>query len=593
MAVTVINRPIGHKLGSDYIQAIIYDVSGDAVVYVDGGHTLSDGDYVYIESNFERYNGFKYVDSIAYDSFKIKNSEGGDIIEFIQEADIQFRISELEHGFQCVHLPIVYELHSDLWPTNEAEEAYTPVVIDSFEDNNGYVQLNLSVTIDPVELNYIELVGSGSLVGAYQIIDVLQPWSIVINLAYDATFDFSGYQVVNYYNNYFIKVYVYGGLEVHPWSGVKPIHELAIVKLIPDSNNNARLSVSDILKGVITTRNNLTLDTLPNNIDFFTNFYITTSENYDRNISGEIISVEGGFLADKVNFIGGAINAMLPFKSLNSGHLSDYIATNGTPSRWLTLFDRPIAVVGYFFDLSFINQYNNIDLQVSINKYLNGLLVDEETLSISNPGMGVLRIPFTPISGTDEYCVEVHTDVTTGSMEIPALSTWATRSIDVDLVDWTTGATPTVNLPGTGGLFGTKSSEVLYTSFSFISGYTYYITVSYTRTVNSGSSNPRSISIIAYDDSFISLQSAGVAMVSGSGSAILTFIATGLETKLGLSCASGSNVTIDINSVTGTQTTPVQQITEQICIDIIDECGSTFTNDNLRLTEGGEFRELE
>ena len=81
----------------------------------------------------------------------------------------------------------------------------------------------------------------------------------------------------------------------------------------------------------------------------------------------------------------------------------------------------------------------------------------------------------------------------------------------------------------------------------------------------------------------------------------MTFVATGAETKLGLMCQDGSDVNIYINTVSGTQTTPVipavpaQLITERICIDVIEECDTTFIQepDDIRLTEDGDFRILE
>jgi len=99
VALQLISNPIGHKLSDSEITAVIIDDgTGEALVYTGFAHALADGDYVYIESNFDAYNGYKYVDSIAYDSFKIRNSANSDAIEFIQDADITYRVSVLNHG---------------------------------------------------------------------------------------------------------------------------------------------------------------------------------------------------------------------------------------------------------------------------------------------------------------------------------------------------------------------------------------------------------------------------------------------------------------------------------------------------------------
>ena len=139
--ITVISRPIGHKLTEQELDGVVTDQSGEALVTTEFAHGLVDGDYIYIQSNIESYNGFKYVDQTAYNTFLIKNSPTVAVV-FKQQADITYRISVLQHGFQCVHLPIVYELESDLYPVNQGEEdyAYPSRIVVSSSDNNGYTQ---------------------------------------------------------------------------------------------------------------------------------------------------------------------------------------------------------------------------------------------------------------------------------------------------------------------------------------------------------------------------------------------------------------------------------------------------------------------
>jgi uncharacterized protein YaiI (UPF0178 family) len=610
VAVQLIKSPIGHKLGESTIEGVIIDDgTGDALVYTGFAHSLTDGDYIYIESNFDSYNGYKYVDSISYDTFKIRDSENSDNTAFIQDADISYRVSVLNHGWQCVHLPIVYELESDIYPNNVAEEEYTPTTIISQSEEGGLTRLALSVGItDATERAKIQLFGDNDLAGVYQIVTVYNAWNIVIDLPYDSANSFDGLQVIKYYDNYTINVRVWAGLSAeHRWEDRQPFEIAATLQLIPDQNNMVKFSISEVLRSYVKTRNNLTLDTLPNNLDFMISFYIQYFETYDQSDGETITTYEGGPLTD--DFVGYAVNAKLPFKSESISHMSDYINQDVYLAQWLTLQQRPIAVVGRFFDLSFINQFNSIDLIVTIDKYLNDSLVEQELLTIENPGYGIIRVPFTPISGTDEYCIEVNTNGTPASggvssaMAIPALSTWLTRSSDPSLVDWTTGAAPQVTVPGTGP--GTPGvSEILYTPFTFISGYTYSITITYTKTYNSGTSNPRVMHIEVYDNSFNVLHTeleTTPPSPGAAGSGTLTFEANGTETQIGVDVRDGSNITMVINTATGTQTTPLipevtaQQITERICLDIIEECESTFieTTDDIRLTEDGDFRILE
>ena len=73
--ITVISRPIGHKLTEQELDGVVTDQSGEALVTTEFAHGLVDGDYIYIQSNIESYNGFKYVDQTAYNTFLISNSK--------------------------------------------------------------------------------------------------------------------------------------------------------------------------------------------------------------------------------------------------------------------------------------------------------------------------------------------------------------------------------------------------------------------------------------------------------------------------------------------------------------------------------------
>lgn len=585
MAVELIARPIGHKLSVTQVTAVIVDDgTGDAIVYVAGGHPLSDGDYVYIESNLEAYNGFKYVDATAYDYFKIKDSEGGTFIPYYQDQDITMYVSVLEHGWQSVHLPIAYELESDLWPENVAEEAYNPNTVDSFTSYGGNTKLNLDKALsDPTALSFIELVGTGVLAGQYQILTVLQDWEVVINLTYDATHDFSPYTIVKYYNSYHINVEVWAGLESdHRWFHVKPFELAGTLKLIPDSNGRVKFSIHEILRGYIATRNNLTLNTLPNNTDFHTGFYIKYSEGYDVSDGVEITTFTGD-QTDDSGFIGHAVNSMMPFKSQGSGFMSDYLNEGSELARWLTLFARPLAIVGYFFDLSFINRYNGIDLQATIYKRALGHLIETELILIENPGSGVIRLPFTPETGFDEYCIRIDTLPLTQN-SVPPLSEFFQNSSGTD--SWTLGATPNYSASGD------NTSNALLAPYTLLAGQTYEFTYDIDVTLT-GAQVGDEIRIGSgqglQDGTTISIPSSG----NYTGTIMITPSIDRNYIGIGVT-GTPSSINVDVNSLLSAAVViPGFQITEQICIDIVQECGTTFTNDNLRITEGQQFRELE
>jgi hypothetical protein len=593
MAITVISRPLGHKLNTSAINAVIVDDgTGTARVYVSGGHSLQDGDYVYIVSNFDSYNGFKYVDSTAYDAFRIKNNAEDDAIEFVQEADVTFYVSVLNHGWQSVHLPIVYELESSLFPSNIGEETYTPITIVSVADYNGYTQINLSAALPgpPDELEYLELIGTGDAAGTHRILERLQPWSYVIDLAYNASFFLVTYQVVNYYNNYFILVRVYAGLNAaHRWEDEKPYEIAATLRLIPDDNNRVKFSINDILKGYINTRNNLTLDTLPNNLDFYTQFYISYSENYDIASGGTIAINEGSFTSDQDNFEGHAVNSMMPFKSLDESFMSDYINEDTLLANWLTLLQAPVMIAGRFFDLSFLNQYNGEDIQIIIDKRLNGLHIETEVIEIEEPGTGVIRVPIIPESGFDEYCIQA---LTVGqdeeTMVFPSIATFLNVPVPNEL-DWTTGATPTVLLSAAAD----ESSKSITGLYAFQVGKEYHVTV---RLSSSASWAGTQITISFFNDSNTQVFSQIFTGITGSAgtsierTTVYTPVALSLGTKVGVSVnrtpAGSGTSTYTFQTISGIADDDILghiEITEQICCEVIEEC-SVPSVQNIALT---------
>lgn len=589
MALSLIKRPIGHKLSVTAQSGTAYDLAGDVGIYTGTAHGLTDGDYVYIDSNIDAYNGFRYVDSVAYDTFKLKESENGDYIQFKQAVELTFYISVLNHYWQCVHLPIVYELESDISPSNIGEESYLPNTVVSYSNNAGYVQLNLAQALsDPEELTKIELVG-GTMAGVYQILTVLQPWQVVIDLVYSASYSFTGSVVVKYYDNYTINVNVYAGFENgHPWESVKPFELAVTLKFIPDSNNRVKFSIAEILKGYIETRNKLDLDTLPNNTDFMVSFYIAYFETYDQSDGTTVSTFTGTVTTDDV--IGYAVNAMLEFKNQNSGHMSDYVAVENYPAPWLTLFDTPIIIIGQFFDISFINPLD-ADIVITNFKSIGGIVTDTEITTIPNPGKGILRIPLVGESGYDQYCIQA--SALESSIALPSLSSGV--NIAGPDTDWTTGVNPSVNLVYGGA--GITLSDIWANNYAFIAGNTYNLafSIDYVFGASAVNATIRFVLLDAANNVLDTINSSNLAAGSGTYVGPVSFTAPEGAVKYGfyvrVSSIIAGNDTVDIDSISGTL--PAQVITEQICIQVLEECDSTFLNDDLRLTEGDELRALE
>jgi hypothetical protein len=593
VAITLISNPLGHKLSGSNIDANIYDDStGDAIVYTGTSHGLSDGEYVYIQSDFDSYNGFFYVDSTAYDYFKIKTSENGSYVQYVQDAEIEYQVAVLDHGFLAVHQPIVYELESTLYPNNTEGESYTPVTVTSFTDSDGYTELNLTGDIqDPVALSKIQLVGTGPLAGVYQILSVVDEDEVVIDLAYDIDNDFSGYTIVRYFDNYAINVNVYAGLPTdHRWQARKPYELAATLKFIPDDNNRVKFSIAELLRAYINNRNNLTLDTLPNNLDFSVSFYIEYFESYDDSDGEEITTYNSNEVMDL--FVGTALNAKLEFKNETISHLSEYVESGVYLAQWLTLFSRPVAMAGYFFDLSFLNMHNERDIIVYISKANEGVVLETETLTISEPGAGVIRVPFTPESGFDEYCLEAHAG--TGIEMVPA--------VEFDLADfensvsgapdWTTGNNPS---------FSISDVDALYHPLLVSNGQTIVFHYEFVITLMADPT-PDSLSMYFWlaDDPAAAVGDATTLPITGPGtySGDISVTATADReyfaidfNDIGL-LVSGFLVSIGYGDETEV-ITPGFQITEQICVEVIEECDSTYLPEDARLLEDGGYRLLE
>lgn len=338
MAITVVTRPIGHKLSVTPHTAVVNQgYGGTDASFIEIGHGLSDGDYIYAESLIEEYNGFFYVDSITGDNFKLKEGPGADPVGWVANGTITYYVSTLDHGWSCVHLPIVYKLSNDRYPINTVDTERT---VSSFTDVNGYTNLNLSGALKAtvVDLDYVKISGAANddLNGVWQIIDAVSTSDVTINLAYDAGNSFSGATVQFYYNNYHIRVKVFGGLSsTHQFEYLKPYRELSELRLIPDEDGQVMFSINEYLKALINTRNNLLLASLPCNIDFFTQFYISYAESYDVSDGSEVTTNVSAYTSDA--FVDGWNSVVIDALNLwNENGVGEEWSNTVTPTVTLT-----------------------------------------------------------------------------------------------------------------------------------------------------------------------------------------------------------------------------------------------------------------
>jgi hypothetical protein len=377
MAVSVLTRPLSFVLDPTPIACFIgNDGTGKALV-TKTTHGLTDGDYIYLKSYVEDYCGFWYVDVISADTFKLLAYAGATAQNYLSndlDADYYENTRSTSYpGWNCAHLPIVYELSNTLWPTNSAD---TIRDISSVSDSNGYCQItpagDIKATGSAAKLEFVKITGASddTLNGVYQIISYTSDTNFVIDLVYSSTIDTdltNNASIQYYYNNYCIKAKVYGGIPSgHEFEDLRPIEEIEELKLIPDSDNKVKFSIHELVLSQLKTRNNALLGTLPNNIDFWTQFYITYAESYDDSNGTTLSTTTTSYTDDSATFKGFAVNALLPFKNVFSGSLSEYIMTRNT-AKFLTLFTLPVFFSGCDHEVCGIVPGNSDTLSMQFN----------------------------------------------------------------------------------------------------------------------------------------------------------------------------------------------------------------------------------
>lgn len=509
MAATIIERPIGVILGDAITATINEDYSGVATIN-HTSHGLSDNDWVYISSNVENYNGFWQIEVTGADEFLLKKPEGG-FVPYVVNADITYYPSESTHGWSCVHLPITYTISNNRFPVNTVDTART---INTLANNNGYAQLGLSGSLGTFEdLSFVKISNApnSDLNGVYQILDKLSTTSIVLNLAYSSVTNATllGATIQLYYGNYSIDVRVYAGINAsHEWASVKPYELAATLNIKPDSNNLVKFSIHEILKAYITTENNLLLGTLPNNTDFWTNFYISVQESYDESNGYTVGRTESGYAND--SFEGTAVNAMLAFKNVHSGYLTEYLMTRST-AKFLTLFTTGLSFFSCeqecYNEISFLNPYDGISLSVKQELYRNDNLQTTSTKAIGTIDQGVIRAEL------DNYACEYdRVDLTVLGNKNGDISDFILRGSGIDIAYQPNGVPPYLTKALACTLNASKSSKIAY--WDYLTGAGTYAFDVYTDVSASGSGTYQVI-VSLLDKNFQVLDSEIVVVTAG------------------------------------------------------------------------------
>lgn len=388
MALTVAKRPQGFINSAT---AVTGTYTNGSSVITKVGHGLITGKTIYITAN--QAIGFWYVTPLTVDTFNIREYAGATVYTFIGSGSFSYygSVDNAGHSWNAVHLPIVYKLTSNLWPTNTSDTSRT---VSSHSNDNGYTRLTLSgaITASVTELEFIKITGNQA--GVYQILSWWSTSQVTINLAYNANYTWSGGTVIYYYNNYHARIRVYAGLApTHFYATQKPYTLLCEIKAVPDTSGVVTVNINEYLKSKIEVlKNDLLKGTLQNNLDAFCQFYITYAEGYDYSAGGySLLDFISSYTDDSTSFQGYAVNADLPFKNLYSGYLSEFVyGSSATKLKFLTPSIYPVLNAGQFFDISFVNQIG-ARLRMKREVYQGGTIVNLFFDDINDYGVGIYR----------------------------------------------------------------------------------------------------------------------------------------------------------------------------------------------------------
>lgn len=325
MALSILKRPNGYLIGQTKVTGTY--TNGSSTI-TKTGHGLSTANIIYISNN--QATGFWYVTSLGADTFNIREYAGATAYSFVGSGNVDYYLCSSEHGWNAVHLPIVYKLSSNKWPTNSVDTVRT---VSSYANDNGYIKITASGVLNAniTEQEFVKIVFTGGEEVIAQVIAWYSTSIVTVNIPYTGGLTFVSVQY--YYNNYHARIRVYAGLSAsHTFAAENPYELITEQSVVPDTSGIVEINVNEFLKEKIAIlSNDLLKGTLPNNIDAFCQFYITYAEAYDDGGGGYTLQdFVGDYTDDSGNFQGYASNSELPFKNRYSGVMSEYSANSET-----------------------------------------------------------------------------------------------------------------------------------------------------------------------------------------------------------------------------------------------------------------------
>lgn len=318
-------------------------------------------------------------------------------------------INSIVSRWNAVNLPLQYTIGNDKWPLNSVDAIDT---ITAVNDKNGYAQIILASTYETyVAKEWVEISSTSAYNGVHRVRAVDGGNSVTIDFPYSAT-DTGTCQ--RYYQNYTSLIRVYAGLAPqHEFTSSKPIELIGTIEQKPDSDNLTKADVREYVKDKLEMTYDSSQSSWPNDLNAFTDFYISVAERYDSVSNGEVIDFTSAFTNDNdsgdIIYLK-AVHSALQLGNDYGGNMYEYVIFADDPyydgsAKFMTLFDRPKIIDYIPADISIIidtDTYNN-QFDFVIEEYnINGVLLATMSFSIEDSDYGVYRLPIVNNSFDDD-----------------------------------------------------------------------------------------------------------------------------------------------------------------------------------------------
>jgi hypothetical protein len=326
--------------------------------------------------------------------------------------------------WNAANLPLQYELENTKWPDNTENDIDD---VNDVDDNASYARFTLNSTTETYEVGlYVEITNTTSYNGIWRIREV-DTLDITLDVAYVA--DETGNMQI-YYNNYTTIARVYAGIDpTHSEAAEKPVELIGTIEQRPDTDNLTKVNVQKYIKAKLNTEYDESQSSWPNDLNGWTDFYISYAERYDQISSDEVVDFTSAFTDDEesgsIVYCKG-VNGALQFGSSVGGNMAQYVVdlvTYKDIASWMTFFERPKIIDGSKLQLSIIAM-SEFTLNI-IQLDQNGNILDNSDQSINWKDYGLYRLEPSIVFDEDVASIQI-------SGEIGAFGVTEIIEVDVD-----------------------------------------------------------------------------------------------------------------------------------------------------------------